>query len=154
MHDTTIGKAILHYCKYQERCHSEVRNKLYELGCTTPEVEQHIAMLIDAIVLNEERFAKAYARGKFRMLGWGREKIKQQLKLKKISDYCIKKAFLEINDEEYAVKLNKFAFKKWEEVKRERSLQVRKRKVYTYLVQKGFERDMVMDVINLCIKKI
>jgi regulatory protein len=127
---------------------------LYDLGCTTPEVEQHIATLIDAGMLNEERFARAYARGKFRMLGWGREKIRQQLKLKKISDYCIKKAFLEINEEEYAVKLNKFAFKKWYEVKKERSVQTRKKKVYTYLVQKGYERDMVMDVINLCIKEI
>jgi regulatory protein len=154
MQDTTIGTAILHYCKYQERCHSEVRNKLYELGCTTADVEQYIASLIDAGKLNEERFARAYARGKFRMLGWGREKIKQQLKLRKISDYCIKKAFLEIDEDEYANKLNKYACKKWDEAKKERSVQLRKGKVYRYLVQKGYERDMVLDVINLCIKKI
>ena len=80
-----LKAAILHYCKYQERCHAEVRNKLYELGFTTPEVEQQIAELIGTGVLNEERFARAFAGGKFRMKQWGREKIKQQLKLKKIS---------------------------------------------------------------------
>ena len=95
--------AILHYCKYQERCHSEVRNKLYELGFTTPEVEQQLTGLIETGVLNEERFAKAFAGGKFRMKQWGREKIKQQLKLRKISDYCIKKAMTEIPGEDYEI---------------------------------------------------
>ena len=104
--------AILHYCKYQERCHSEVRNKLYELGFTTPEVEQQIAGLIETGVLNEERFARAFAGGKFRMKQWGREKIKQQLKLRKISDYCIKKAMTEIDGDDYDETLNKLAYKK------------------------------------------
>src|ERR1700733_4629305 len=112
-----LKAAILHYCKYQERCHAEVRNKLYELGCTTPEVEQTLTGLIETGVLNEERFAKAYAGGKFRMKQWGREKIKQQLKLRKISDYCIKKALLEISPDDYEITLNKIAFKKAEEVK-------------------------------------
>ena len=80
---TGTEAAILHYCKYQERCHAEVRNKLYELGLTTPEVEHQLADLIETGVLNEERFARSFARGKFRMLHWGREKIKQQLKAKK-----------------------------------------------------------------------
>ena len=65
-----MNASILHYCKYQERCHAEARNKLYELGFTTPEVERQIALLIENGVLNEERYARAYARGKFRMLHW------------------------------------------------------------------------------------
>ncbi len=146
--------AILHYCKYQERCHSEVRNKLYELGFTTPEVEQQLSGLIETGVLNEERFARAFARGRFRMKQWGREKIKQQLKLRKISDYCIKKALTEIDGDDYHSTLNKIAYKKWAEVKKDRSLQSRKSKLYRYLVQKGYERDMVMDVINECINII
>src|SRR5690349_1101603 len=111
--------AILHYCKYQERCHSEVRNKLYELGFNTVEVEEQLAGLIETGVLNEERFARAFARGRFRMKQWGKEKIKQQLKLRKVSDYCIKKAMQEIDGDEYERTLGKLSAKKWAESKRD-----------------------------------
>ena len=144
-----VKAAILHYCKYQERCHSEVRNKLYELGCTATEVEQILTGLVETGVLNEERYAKAYAGGKFRMKQWGREKIKQQLKLRKISDYCIKKAMAEIPGEDYEIILNKLASKKAEEVKKDRSINSRKSKVYRFLVQKGYERDLVMNAIKI-----
>jgi len=143
-----LKAAILHYCKYQERCHSEVRNKLYELGFTTPEVEQQLAGLIETGVLNEERFAIAFAGGKFRMKQWGKEKIKQQLRLKKISDYCIKKALAEIPADDYENTLNKLAFKKAEENKKDRSILSRKSKLYRYLIQKGYERDLITDVIK------
>ena len=148
-----IKAAIIHYCKYQERCHMEVRNKLYELGCTSGEVERQIAGLIETGVLNEERFAKAFAGGRFRMKQWGREKIKQQLKLRKISDYCIKKAMAEIDTIEYEKTLNKLTYKKTAETKGDRSILSRKSKIYRYLVQKGYERDMIIDAINLCLKK-
>ena len=143
-----IKAAILHYCKYQERCHQEVRNKLYELGLSTNEVEQQLTALIETGVLNEERYAKAFAGGKFRMKQWGREKIKQQLRQKKISEYCIKKGMAEIDDEEYDKTFKKLALKKLAEVKSDRSMLSRKSKMYRYLVQKGYERDMVMNVIN------
>ena len=143
-----LKAAILHYCKYQERCHSEVRNKLYELGCSTTEVEQTITGLIETGILNEERFAKAFAGGKFRMKQWGREKIKQQLKLRKISDYCIKKALADIPAEDYETTLNKLALKKAEEIKKDRSILSRKSKLYRYLSQKGYERDLITDIIN------
>jgi len=147
-----VGASILHYCKYQERCHSEVRNKLYELGFTTPEVERQLADLIETGVLNEERFARAFAGGKFRMLNWGREKIKKQLKLRKISDYCIKKAMTEISPDAYDETLKKLAFKKTKEIKGDRSLLSRKSKLYRYLVQKGYERDLVSDIIKVCLE--
>ena len=143
-----IKAAIHKYCRYQERCHSEVRNKLYELGCNTREVELHIAELIEIGMLNEERFAKAYARGKFRMLQWGREKIKQQLKLKKISDYCIKKGMTEIDGEEYDKVLNKLIDKKIAGLKSEKNVPTKKAKVFRFMMQKGYERDLVMDNIN------
>ena len=143
-----IKAAIHKYCRYQERCHSEVRNKLYELGCYTKEVEQHIAELIEIGLINEERFAKAYARGKFRMLKWGRDKIKQQLKLKKISDYCIRKGMAEIDGEEYDAVLNKLIDKKIAELKSEKNVPTKKAKVFRFMMQKGYERDLVMDNIN------
>lgn len=149
-----MDAAILHYCKYQERCHMEVRNKLYESGFGTPEVERQIAALIEAGVLNEDRFARAYARGKFRMLQWGREKIRQQLKLRKVSDYCIRKAIEEIDDGDYTNTLEKLSINKWKESSKDRSLASRKGKLYRYLLQKGYERDLVMDAINNCVKII
>jgi len=140
--------AIMHYCRYQERCHSEVKNKLHELGCNADEAGQYISVLIEQGVLNEERFAKLYAGGKFRMKQWGREKIRQHMKMKKISDYCIRKGLAEIDDGEYEKTLKDLAEKKILEVKSERNLFVKKSKVYNYLVQKGYERDLVMTRIK------
>ena len=140
--------AIIHYCEYQERCHSEVRNKLYELGCTTPEVERLIAELIGMDKINEERFARSFARGRFRLKQWGREKIRQHLKAKKISDYCIKKAFTEINGEEYEQIMRKLVEKKLKELKSEKNQHIKKGKIYRYMLQKGYERDIVIDMLT------
>lgn len=145
-----IDPAILHYCKYQERCHSEVRNKLYELGFTSGEVERQLTELIETGVLNEQRFATAFARGRFRLKQWGREKIKYELRSRKISDYCIRKALTGLDPDEYEQTLNKLAAKKYQEVRSDRSIPSRKMKLYRYLAQKGYERDMVMNVINDC----
>jgi regulatory protein len=145
-----IEPAILYYCKYQERSHSEVRNKLYELGFSAITVEEQLAELIAVDVLNEERFARAYARGKWRMLQWGKVKIKQQLKLKKVSDYCIAKALQEIPDIEYVALIDTLTKKKWIELKRERSKQSKKAKVYRYMLQKGYEQDLILSSIARC----
>ena len=143
-----IQAAILHYCKYQERCQSEVRSKLYELGATTIEVEQQISLLIENGVVNEERFARAFAGGKFRMKQWGRVKVKQQLKQRNISDYCIKKAMTEIDVEDYETTLKKLALKKLAEVRSEKSVALKKHKIYKYLIQKGYESSKVIEMIN------
>lgn len=145
--------SIYRYCNYQPRCHAEVRNKLYELGATTPEVEELIAELIEKNLLNEEMYARAVSRGKFRMKQWGRNKIIQQLKRNKISEYCIKKGLSEIDAEEYYKTLVKLTNKKWEMLKGERSLLARKMKVYRYMVQKGYESDLVQDVIKDIVSK-
>ncbi len=150
--ETGIGPAILHYCQYQERCHKEVKNKLFELGCRQEEAEEHISRLIEYGVLNEERFAKAYAGGKFRISHWGREKIKQQLKFRQISAYCIKKGLEEIDPEDYGKMLEKLTHKKITELKSEHNQYIKSNKVYRYLVQKGYERDMVLDIIDSLVK--
>jgi regulatory protein len=148
-----IEPAILYYCKYQERCHNEVRNKLYELGFSTITVDDQISELIASDILNEERFAMAYTRGKWRMLHWGRNKIKQQLKLKNVSEYCIKKALLEIPDDEYMTMIDDLTKKKWNELRTERSKQTKKAKVYRYMLQKGYEQDLVLGSIAICDSK-
>ncbi|MCF8448408.1 MAG: RecX family transcriptional regulator [Taibaiella sp.] len=143
-----IQPAILHYCKYQERCHSEVRNKLYELGYNTSDVEQQLTELIEKGILSEERFAIAFSRGRWRMKQWGRVKIKQQLKLRKISDYCIKKGLAEIDGIEYEKVMDKLASKKVAELKSEKNIFIRKAKVYRYLIQKGYEQDIVREWLD------
>lgn len=144
----SIKAAITHYCRYQERCHQQVRDKLYELGCTTPEVDEAIAEVIEAGLLNEERFARAYARGHFRMKQWGRRKILQGLKQHKISEYCIKKAMTEIDDEEYEATLKRLAQKKLQELKSEKNMIARKGKTQRYLLQKGYESGFAVIVID------
>ncbi len=142
-----IEPAILHYCQYQERCHKEVRNKLYELGFTTDTVNFQISALIEGGILNEERFAAAYARGKFRILHWGKGKIKQQLVSRGVSEYCIRRAMKEIDANEYGSVLAKLALKKWDSLKKDKNVLVKKGKVSQFLVQKGYERDLVAEVV-------
>jgi len=131
----------------------EVRNKLYELGCNTTEVNEHIARLIEAGVLNEEKYAQSYARGKFRMKQWGKRKIIQQLKFHQVSDYCIKKALKEIDADEYIKTLHKIAEKKWQGLCITKNKIAAKAGLYRYLVQKGYENDLVQDAINELIKQ-
>ena len=83
-------KKIKHYCAYQERCHSEVKEKLYSFGLYKQQVENILSKLIEDNYLNEERFAIAFAGGKFRMKHWGRKKIEYELRQKQVSTFCIK----------------------------------------------------------------
>ena len=143
-----VLSAIYRYCNYQERCHKEVRNKLYELGCTTPEVEEHIALLIEKGLLNEQRYADAIVRGKFRMNHWGRNKIVQQLKFNQISPACIAKALNQIDSGVYYGRLLKLTEKKLAEMQSERSIQRRNYKVYRYIIQKGYESSLVKEALE------
>ena len=131
------------YCAYQERSHVETKEKLYSFGLPREEVEQIIARLIDEDYLNEERFASAFARGKFRMKHWGRVKIRYELKQKYISELCIKKVMKEIDEEEYLKTLEKLTEEKLEELRQEKDILTRKKKVLSYLLQKGYERDII-----------
>lgn len=87
------------YCTYQDRCHEEVRSKLLSIKIYGDWLEEVMSELIEQGYLNDERFAKNYARGKFRIKGWGKVRIIRELKLRKISDYCIKKAMIEVDEE-------------------------------------------------------
>ncbi len=137
---------LRHYCGYQERCHSEVREKLYSLGVYKKEHDAIIATLIDDGYLNEERFAIAFAGGKFRLKQWGRVKIKYELKQKKVSEYSIKKALQQIREDEYHEVLKKLANEKYASLKDEQYL-VRKKKTIDYLLQRGFEVELVRGIV-------
>src|ERR1700688_1600996 len=81
-----------HYCAYQERCHSEVKEKLYSFGLGKKDVEESLSQLIEENYLNEERYAIQYAGGRFRLKHWGRVKIRYELRQKLVSEYCIGRA--------------------------------------------------------------
>lgn len=139
---------LRHYCSYQERCHAEVKEKLYSFGLYKQTVEECISQLIEENYLNEERFAIQFAGGKFRIKHWGRQKIKQALKLKRVSDYCIRKAIQEIDEEQYNKTLGKLAAQKWRTVKGPGITQfVKVQKTTTYLLQRGFETELIRKAI-------
>lgn len=144
--DQALPKAK-HYCAYQERCHSEVEEKLNNYGLNKKEVNEIIAQLIEENYLNEERFAIHFAGGKFRTKQWGRVKIKYELRKKQLSDYCIKKALASIDENEYFKIIQKTADGKLKNLKNEKNILIKKRKLQNYLMQKGFETNLVREII-------
>lgn len=136
------------YCAYQERCHSEVKEKLYSFGMNKKEVDELLSELISDNYLNEERFAILYAGGKFRIKQWGRVKIKHSLKQKQISEYCIKKALAAIDEKDYTKTLEKLFEQKLKALKAEKNIFVKKRKLQDHLMQKGFETALINKLIG------
>ena len=139
---------ITRYCQYQDRCQKEVRNKLYENGASKNEVEELLIELIGIKLIDEERYARNFARGKFRIKNWGRRKIVYELKQDQISDYCIKKGLTEIDNEEYIQTLERLAERKMPDIKKEQNVFARRAKLQRYLTQKGYENELVADILK------
>jgi regulatory protein len=137
-----------HYCAYQERCHSEVKDKLYGFGLNTREVDEIIGTLIAENYINEERFAIQFAGGHFRSKKWGRVKISHALKQKQVSAYCIKKALKQIDEEAYLKILQQHFDAKLKTLKSEKNIFIKKRKLQDHLMQKGFESDLIRVLIS------
>jgi regulatory protein len=136
-----------HYCAYQERSQQEVRNKLYEWGLWTSAIENIISKLIEENYLNEERFAKAYTRGKFNQNGWGKIKIKMGLQLKKVSPPLIKKALMTIDLDDYMSTLSRVIEKKAKTVT-EKNERKRHYKLQQYALSRGFEPELAAEVLK------
>ncbi len=137
------------YCGYQERSHDEVKQKLYGYGLHRQDVEQTISQLIEEDYLNEERFATAFAGGRFRAKQWGRVKIEYELKQKKVSPYCIKLALREIEEVAYKKTILQLAKKKWATLKGPGATDyVRSSKTTSFLLQRGFERQLITDALK------
>ena len=140
-------KLMENFCAYQERCHKEVAQKLYDLHMI-PEARDKITLhLLQHNFLNEERFSKSFARGKFSIKNWGRIRIVNELKFRNISPYNIKTALKEIDEEVYLKTLQKVAEKKWAVIKEPNAFKKRS-KLLTYLSSKGYESDLVYEVVN------
>ncbi len=139
---------ITRYCQYQDRCQKEVRNKLYENGARKDEVEELMIELISNKLIDEERYARNFARGKFRIKNWGRRKIIYELRQDQISDYCIKKGLSEIDEEEYQQTLERLAERKMPDIRKEQNVFARRAKLQRYLNQKGYEQDLIADMLK------
>ncbi|SDP21981.1 regulatory protein [Mucilaginibacter sp. OK268] len=136
-----------HFCAYQERSQQEVRDKLYDWGLWPDAVEQTISRLIEGNFLNEDRFAKAYVKGKFNQKAWGKIKIKQGLKLKRVPDVLIKKALLTIDLDDYMTALTRLLEKKAASVIEKNEFK-RRYKLQQYAMSRGYEADLIAEVLK------
>lgn len=143
--DLLLAKAMK-FCAYQERCQKELRARLYEWKARKDEIEWVIVRCIEEGFVNEERFARAFAGGKFRTKGWGLEKITRELQQKDISAYCIRKALEEISEDDYRQTLQRHLEKKMEQLKGENPFIARK-KAADYAIRKGFAPSEAWEVL-------
>ena len=133
-----------HYCAYQERCHQEVRQKLIALHMIPEAIDIIIVHLLEHNFLNEERFAKTFVSGKFRIKAWGRRRLTFELKKKDIGKVNINQALSEISDEEYIEIFNGLAEKKANSIK-ETNVYKKRKKLIDYLLYRGWESHLVYE---------
>ncbi|MCR9181761.1 MAG: RecX family transcriptional regulator [Flavobacteriaceae bacterium] len=141
----TVDEALTkmeRYCAYQERCHQEVETKLREMRLIPEAVDQIILHLLEHDFINETRFAKAFARGKFSIKKWGRNRIVNELKKRKVSAYNIKVSLAEINEEEYQITFDALSEKRLNQI-RETNKYKKRKKLADYLLYRGWESDLV-----------
>lgn len=135
---------IEHYCAYQERCHEEVVQKLKSMKMDADEIDTIMVHLISDNFLNEERFAQSFARGKHRIKHWGKIRIVNELKAKKITQTLINIALKEISTEEYLSTFHTLADRNWESIK-ETNLLKKRKKFCDYLLRRGFESNLIFE---------
>jgi regulatory protein len=144
-------KKMEHYCAYQERCHKEVRQKLRDMHMIPEAIDVVIAHLLEHNFLNEERFAKAFVKGKFTIKKWGRRRLTLALKQKEVSKYTINLALSAIGNDEYIDTFNALAEKKLNSIK-ESNILKKKKKLADYLLYRGWEPHLVYDKVNELVK--
>ena len=138
---------IEHFCAYQERCHEEVVQKLRSMKMESEEIDTIMIHLISDNFLNEERFACSFARAKHRIKHWGKIRIVNELKSKKITQTLINIALKEISPEEYATTFHTLAERHWESI-RETNLMKKRKKFCDYMLRRGFESNLVYDKVK------
>lgn len=147
MESDIISKKLEQYCAYQERCTSEIFAKLKYWKVNESHFDSIISNLKEQNFLNEERFAKAYARGQFRLNKWGKRKIFFELNHKNIPDAVIQAGLTEIDDEDYRQVLKDLVLKKNGELKNKKSLNIRG-KIINFAQSKGFEMHLILDIVK------
>lgn len=138
------------YCSYRERCHYEVEKKLNDMRMIPAAKEKIILHLLEHNFLNETRFSQVFARDKFRIKKWGKQRIVRELKQRNISSYNIKKALEEINPDDYEQTLNALCEKRLHQIKETNKYKKRK-KLADYLLYRGWESDLVYERVTVLI---
>ena len=137
------------YCAYQERCHQEVKTKLRKIGAFGDDSDVVISHLIKNDYLNETLFAVLYARSKFSIKKWGKKRIINELKQRKITIYNINKSLEQITEEDYILTFNTLAGKRWKQLKKKKEpLSQQKKKLINYLQYRGSENDLIFELLN------
>lgn len=142
-----VKNAVIQYCNYQDRTHREVKAKLESYGLIPLAVDTIMLDLIEKGIVNELRFAENFSRGKHRIKGWGRIKIKHHLLQKGISEPCIKMGLMAIDDEEYMDNLKRIISWKYSKVSDNQGF-IKKRKTTHYAMSRGYEYDLVRDCME------
>lgn len=136
------------YCAYQDRCHKEVTQKLRDMRMIPQAIDTVVGHLIEHNFLNEERFAKAFTRGKFRHKSWGKNRITRELKSRGISPYILKIALREIDEEEYEKVFNTLSRKRYDQLSSEKDKYRKRKKLADYLLYRGWEGDLVYEKVK------
>ena len=142
-----IKAKMEHYCAYQDRCHYDVEKKMREFFLIPEAKDEILLSLMNDKFLNEERFAKSFARGRFRIKHWGKRKIVQELKKRNISEYLIKEGLKEIDTSEYYTTIETLIEKKKTSVKAKNDYELRN-KLISFMLNKGYEYELVNEVLN------
>ena len=150
---TEATRLMERYCMYQERCHKEVRDKLRSMRMIPQAIDQITVHLIEEGFLNEERFAMAFTRGKFRMKSWGKRRLRLELRQKDISERLILLALSEIDESDYLNSFHSLAEKRWNELASEKDVWLKKKKLVDYLRYRGWESDLIYDKIASLTRK-
>jgi len=148
VYDIEMAKLkIEQYCVYQDRCHSEVEEKLKSFGLIQNVIDVLMESLIENKFLDEERYARAYTRGAYRHKKWGWVKIKNQLKQKGLTSYCIKKSYEEIDQEEYNEMIQYQLKKKWQTIKGKNKYD-KINKLTRFGLTRGYEYETITSLLN------
>lgn len=148
---TEAKKKLENYCAYQERCHKEVQQKLKNMHMIPEAIDAVFMHLLEHNFLNEERFARTFVSGKFKIKKWGKRRLTQELKQKDISKININIALSMIGDDEYRNTFNALAEKKLDSI-RESNVLKKKKKLADYLLYRGWEPHLVYDKVNELVK--
>lgn len=149
MKEKSLLQKAADYCAYQERTQQEVRIFLRKKGVDYDTAEEIISELITQNFLNEERFARAFSGGKFRVKGWGKLKIRNELAQRGVSERNIATGVLEVSDTDYKQKLIILLQKKLDLLRpREANFIQLKGKLIRYGFSKGYEGDLVYETVN------
>lgn len=146
--DKEILFKLERFSAYQERCIQDIKEKLKELEVSQEAFQPYVDYLLEENFINEQRFTESYVRGHFKRKKWGRNKIREGLRIKKIDSILIEKVLdSEINEDDYHQTIQELA-EKYPKAKTIKNPFEKNAKIFNYLQQKGFESEVIWRVLK------